>query len=145
MSILEKESIRDELAEILFRTIPGDRKPTGFGTCSKLDGGVRYTVSCHERAPDGIQSTDYEIRVYAGTDCEKLLRLEVFEEIGYVDSDDRYRKPTYGFSIEVIEGRGVGCLSSGIPYFHEAILRGFARVAAYGNGGFPLDSLLQRK
>lgn len=86
------------------------------------------------------RSLKYEVKTYAGLPEESVAKIEVFEMIGEVNEDGtrgRFYNPTYGYTIT--SDRHNGYRATGLGDLGEATVKAFARAAAAGNGGFPLD------
>ena len=81
---------------------------------------------------------------YPGSNCETELTIkigtmrEIAPDYKNYDPDN-----TYGFKIEVTKGSAIGESHYGIKDSHKAQATAMLRAVAYGNGSFPLDSLLR--
>lgn len=105
---------------------------------STTDGKTRFFS--HDRTDRN--SLNFVLTTYPGTSCENVLTIEVYEMVGEVEESGergRFYSPLYGFSIETSRERTGGFRGTGYADLGEATVKAFARAAAYGNGGFPLD------
>lgn len=102
------------------------------------------------RKEDGGHVTTFHLTVYPGTASECVLKIEVYQEAGRLDPSTNERlqfaPSSYGFRITTDNPdrpnfRSSGCGSGALVAQAKAL----ARAAAYGNGGFPLDHLVNRK
>ena len=84
--------------------------------------------------------TYYEIKCYVGTKSEATYVLAVGTMAEIYPSDQNYKPADQFYAYRVInkETGDVVFAHYGIRNKMDAYRYGFGRVAAYGNGGFPL-------
>ena len=86
---------------------------------------------------------NFELKVYPDTTCERLLSIKIGTMREIAPNDKNYDPDKcYGWEID-IKGDGLGESYHGFSDRFAAESSAMLRAVAYGNGGFPLETMLR--